>query len=294
MARQANLAEYLLGVGVPLVRSGSRYRHKEHNSLIFTDNAYYWNSRGEHGNAIDYLMRHMNMDFKSAILALTNTSISQTTKQSMKPFALDNSKLQNNQNKVRRYLNTIRNIGFSIISHLTEKNLLHQEKRTNNAIFSIYDENNICVGAEVQGITSKRFKGIKKNSKYGYGFNVRFSENDTYDYALFFESAIDLISFIDYKHNHEKKNLNSCILVSMSGLKLNVIKNTVAVFKGNMGVVLCVDNDNAGAMFINKVENAKIPYIKRLPDKKFKDWNEQLTFTKMQKRPISRLYEITR
>jgi len=32
-ARKANLAEYLISVGIPLVKNGKRYRHKEHDSL---------------------------------------------------------------------------------------------------------------------------------------------------------------------------------------------------------------------------------------------------------------------
>ena len=43
-ARQANLAEFLMGAGVPLMRNGSRYKHKKHDSLVFTGNAYFWNT----------------------------------------------------------------------------------------------------------------------------------------------------------------------------------------------------------------------------------------------------------
>ena len=56
-ARQTNLAEYLTSIGIPLKREGNRYRHKEHESLIFTENAYYWNSKQQKGNAIDYLVQ---------------------------------------------------------------------------------------------------------------------------------------------------------------------------------------------------------------------------------------------
>jgi len=100
--------------------------------------------------------------------------------------------------------------------------------------------------------------------------------DNVFDYALFFESAIDLISFIDLKMNHEKKSLNRCILVSMSGLKLNIIEHTLKVFKGSLTVVLCVDNDSAGAEFKKKVENAGVKYVENLPNKQYKDWNEQL------------------
>ena len=86
-------------------------------------------------------------------------------------------------------------------------------------------------------------------SKYGCGFNLRFPDSGAYDYALFFESAVDLLSFVDFKQNHEKKTLSRCsrcILVSMAGLKINLIKHTLGVFDGDLKVVLCVDNDDAG------------------------------------------------
>lgn len=285
-ARQANLAEYLLRVGVPLVRCGSRYKHKEHDSLVFTENAYYWNSRQEHGNAIDYLVGYMNMSFIEAVLALINMpSVNKTYSSNI--FDLKKISLLDNQDKVKRYLNKTRDISYGVIHHLTENGLLLEEQRTNNAIFPIYDENNACVGAEVQGITKKRFKGVKSGSKYGYGFNVGFSDNNTYDYALFFESAIDLMSFIDYKLNLEKKSLKGCILISMAGLKENILKHTLKAFQGKLTPVLCVDNDSAGAAFKRELEKMNISYIERCPDVKFKDWNEQLKSVKQ--KPISRL-----
>ena len=144
------------------------------------------------------------------------------------------------------------------------------------------------MGAELQGVTAKRFKGIKENSKYGYGFNVRFSNDNTYDYALFFESAIDLISFIDYKKNHENKSLERCMLVSMAGLKSNILKHTLKAFKCDK-VVLCADNDHAGQIFKEEITSANIEYIDRSPNEKFKDWNEQLQAVKRRSPPVGRL-----
>jgi hypothetical protein len=285
-ARQANLAEYLLSVGVPLVRSGARYRHKDHDSLVFTKNMYYWNSRQEHGNAIDYLVDYMNMTFVEAVLALINVpEIEKTT--SSKIFDMSKISVLDNQDKVRRYLYKTRDISNGVINHFTENGLLLEEERTNNAIFPMYDENNSCVGAEVQGIKRKRFKGVKSGSKYGYGFNVGFSDDNTYDYALFFESAIDLMSFTDYKWHVDKKNLDRCLLISMAGLKTNIVKHTLETFKGDMRAILCVDNDTAGLAFKRELAKMKIPYAECSPAEKYKDWNDQLKGAKQ--KPISRL-----
>jgi len=290
-ARQANLAEYLISVGVPLKRDGHRYRHKEHDSLIFTKNSYYWNSRQEKGNAIDYLVKNMDMSFVDAVLALTyNFEQSPTPPIApAKGFVLDSALLSPNCYKAQAYLNKDRQIDNDIIDYLVKERLLFQEKQTNNIVFPMRDENNNCVGAELQGVTKKRFKGIMKNSKYGYGFNVCMSSDGTFDYALFFESAIDLISFMDYKKNYENKSLNRCILVSMAGLKSNVIKHTLKAYRGNLKIVLCIDNDDAGQTFKNEIEGIQGGYIDCSPNERFKDWNEQLVSIKKHSVPMQRL-----
>ena len=46
-ARQADLYAYLINRGEPLVQNGIRWRHMKYDSLIFTKNAFYWNSGQE-------------------------------------------------------------------------------------------------------------------------------------------------------------------------------------------------------------------------------------------------------
>jgi len=232
----------------------------------------------------------MDMSFINAVLALTAISeISHTQlTASAKGFALDSVSLNPNHQQARTYLNKERYIERSSIDYLIQRNLLLQERQANNIIFPMYDENNNCVGAELQGVTKKRFKGIMRGSKYGYGFNVRFSNDGTFKYALFFESAIDLISFIEYKQNYENKGLDKCILISMAGQKANIIKHTLKVFQCAR-VVLCVDNDGAGQKFKNEVEGIQPNYIDCSPNERYKDWNEQLGTAKNHSVPIQRL-----
>jgi len=233
----------------------------------------------------------MDMSFVDAVLALTNTSELSNTSHTApaKGFVLDFATLNPNHQQAKTYLKNNRHIENASIDYLIQNKLLFQERQTNNIIFPMYDENNICVGAELQGVTKKRFKGIMKGSKYGYGFNVRFSNDGIFDYALFFESAIDLISFTEYKKNYENKNLNKCILVSMAGLKANIVKHTLKAFMGNMRIVLCIDNDEAGQLFKNEVESIQANFLNYSPNKKFKDWNEQLISVKGHSIPVQRL-----
>ena len=129
----------------------------------------------------------------------------------------------------------------------------------------------------LEGITTKRFKGVKRDSKNGYGFNVQISEDNTFDCALFFESAINLLSFIDYTYYHEHRKLKRCILISMAGLEIDVLKHSLKIFAPNSKVFLCVGNDNDGREFIRGVDKLGIDYGLRLPDGDYKDWNEQVS-----------------
>jgi len=80
LARQANLAEYLISIGVPLVKEGNRYRYRDDKKLVFTDNAFYWNGRNETGNAIDFLTKHLggigksNLSFRDAMSELAGAA----------------------------------------------------------------------------------------------------------------------------------------------------------------------------------------------------------------------------
>lgn len=268
-ARQANLANFLLQQGVDLKREGRRYKSKEHSSLIFTDNAYYWNSRNEHGNAIDYLTKHMNYTFQEAIAALTGIKNSTPTDgESVECFRITNVITSNQLQRTIAYLNKTRFIDIDIITSLIKNKDLLQEQTTNNAIFVIKNEHDEPVGAELQGTLSHlRFKGIATGSAYGYGFNIKDTNKPTK--AFFFESAIDLLSFYElYRHR-----LESFILVSMGGLKVNVIETTLEAYKTILELFIATDNDQASTTF---KQSLTMQFKDVLPRTPYKDWNEQL------------------
>lgn len=274
-ARNANLPEYLISRGEPLVQKGSRYRHKEHDSLVFTNNMYYWNSKSEYGNAIDFLVNYYQMGFESAVNELLGASPIDTIKahDPTNKFSFGDIETNENMSRAIAYLNKTRGINSKIIQSVLDKKLLYQEAKTNNIVFAMTDENSSVVGAEISGTLSDiRFKGVSKGSKYGYGFNIKFGESPKY--LLPFECAIDLLSFIDIEKG-KGKTLDNCLLVSMAGLKKNVIDKMMMVY-GKMQIVMCVDNDSAGKNFIQEV-NKSYNDIKVLkPIIPFKDWNDQL------------------
>jgi len=284
-ARQSNLPIYLLNKGENLIQAGNRYRHADHESLVFTENAYCWNSKGEKGNAVDFLMSYYNMDFTTAIEELAGQQ-----KKEMAPpravqiFSFGNLSISQDMRRAIAYLAKTRGIDTAIIDNLIKTKYLFQENETNNIIFPMYDEAHQIVGAETSGtLSERRFKGIKEGSKYGYGYNIGYADSHRwYSYALFFESAIDLISFIEIERM-KKKTLSGCLLVSMAGVKENIIEHTLKTFSNpskSLQCVLCVDNDTAGQNLLANITERGLNPQTHFPDKKYKDWNEQLKSVK--------------
>jgi hypothetical protein len=283
-ARQTNLAAYLLQRGEKLIQTGSRYHHAEHDSLVITNNAFFWNSKGTGGNAVDFLMEYYGMTFNDAVRELTGYEKKEVLPPPSFPsqsFNFTAINLCSDMKRTVAYLTITRKIAADLIQKLIKDKYIFQENGTNNIIFAMYNENRQIVGAELCGTLSERkFKGIKENSTFGYGFNVGVPDANGrgYSYALFFESAIDLLSFIEISRLNNKP-LTACLLVSLGGLKENIIKHTLNAFKcpsRSLQCVICVDNDIAGVNLTKTLETQNIAFKTHFPQQDFKDWNEQL------------------
>lgn len=297
-ARQANLAEYLLSKGVQLTKVGRRFKSNEHDSLVFTGNAYYWNSRQEHGNALDYVTKHMKMDFTAAVKELSIFNSSDHVKPAQE-FKINDIELNPNIQRSIAYLNKSRNIDYKVIQDLIKSKLLFQSKEGSNIVFPIKDEKGNVVGAELNGtLSERRYKGIAENSAYGYGFNFRTSDIKNLKNYMFFESGIDMLSYINIQLIEGNLNaFKDTLFTSMGGLKSNVVEHTLKTFKSDFepNIYLCVDNiniDKAAKTFCeticndlkdkNVVSMICSSYPKesnRFPvaPEGGKDWNDQLT-----------------
>jgi hypothetical protein len=280
-AASADIAAYLAARGEQLIPAGQgRYKLADHDSLVITGSMYYWNSRRgegnieEHGNAIKFLRAYYGMGFREAVMELSSGAEKNVVlpppampEQPPRPFDLADIDLVPDMERVTDYLTNTRGLSDLLVKELIANRNLFQEAQTNNAIFPIYDDHK-TVGAEVVGtMPQQRFKQIKTGSKYGCGYNLSFGEQTAF--ALFFESAIDLLSFVELSRMRGK-TLEGCRLTSMMGLKPNIVERTMQGLEGAQPY-LCVDNDEAGQNFI-KAMGLK----SRRPDPAYKDWNDQL------------------
>lgn len=284
-ANLVNLPQFLMSHGFDLKKVGKEYVWKEHDSLHIKDNGpgergqWFRFSENKGGDNIGLLREYMDMSFIDAVEALTGELIDRTYTPShtyeSKPVQQTARELSlaeaDNCRRVFAYLCKTRRLDYDMLSALVKKGTISQEEKTGNVLFKYYDDQGKIIGAEKVGTsTEQKFKGIAKGSAGGHGFEV---VRGTGEKAFFFESAIDMLSYLQM-HN---KKLDNCRLVSMMGVKPNIVLDTM--LRHNIApenVFLCSDNDTAGNEFARRLQE-QYPDMKRIvtPDT-YKDWNDML------------------
>ena len=288
-AAYVNLPQFLMAHGFDLKKVGREYVWKEHDSLHIKDNGpgergqWYRFSEGKGGDNIGFFREYMDMSFAEAVEALTGEHIDRTytPSRTYQTKPVQQTAVQNapelslaeadNARRVFAYLCKTRGLDYDMVSALVRGGSIAQEEKTGNVLFKYYDDQGKIIGAEKVGTsTEHKFKGIATGSAAGHGFEV---VRGTGEKALFFESAIDMLSYLQM---HDKE-LENCRLVSMMGVKPNIVLDTM--LRHNISpdnVFLCSDNDTAGNEFAQRLQE-QYPDMKRVitPDT-YKDWNDML------------------
>jgi len=268
--------------GFTFKREPGSNRCIEHDSLVIKDNLFYWNSRGEGGNIINFVEYHRNMNFKEAVMhllefnnvdhVLDEGAITTTNKQTGGSVTISKENIR----KAYAYLIKRRGISKDTVDELVNKGLLLMSKEEglpSNMAFKIMSPKDGDAGYEVHGTyDKKRYKGcIPDKEGRQYGFNIQVGDPDK---AYIFESAIDLISFYEI-WERSPGMLDNVILISLSGLKVGVIEAMQRDFNFK-DLVLCVDNDKAGEDFQQVLLKKGFKFnTMKVPDG-LKDWNELL------------------
>lgn len=284
-ANLVNLPQFLMSHGFDLKKVGKEYVWKEHDSLHIKDNGpgergqWFRFSENKGGDNIGLLREYMDMSFIDAVEALTGEHIDRTYTPSHtyepKPVQQTARELSlaeaDNCRRVFAYLCKTRGLDYDMLSALVKKGVISQEEKTGNVLFKYFDTDGKVIGAEKVGTsTEHKFKGIATGSVGGHGFEV---VRGTGEKAFFFESAIDMLSYLQM----HSKELDNCGLVSMMGVKPSIVLDTM--LRHNIAaenVFLCSDNDTAGNEFAQRLQE-QYPDMKRIitPDT-YKDWNDML------------------
>ena len=278
-ANLVNLPDFLRSQGFSLKQVGREYILQEHDSLHIKNNEagevgkWFRFSENKGGNNIQFVQEFMGLDFLSAVELLSNEkaipfhshSISKAEPPKNREITLHES---TDLSKTMYYLHHVRGLTIASLEKLTAEGRLSQEEKTGNAVFKIFDENGLLVGAEKVGTSNVRFKSFDKGTADGYGFEIVSGKPaNTY----FFESAIDAISFADlYPEQRDYR------LVSMAGVKPSVVTETMKRYAiSPENIYLCTDNDKAGNEIAEKLI-ARYPAMKRVTPNGAKDWNDIL------------------
>ncbi len=283
-AKYVNLIEYLSNRGYDLVKVGREYTLKDHDSMRISENKWYWNSQNKGGSPIQFLVEYEKMDFKSAVLELSNgANISKvksdyvkSEKVDLKKEKIDLPEASENMNRTIAYLTKSRQIDYDIVKEMIDKKLIFEDVN-HNTVFVGKDNNNEVKYATKRGTsTYKKFQGEVKNSDKKYGF--KFNENESSKRVYVFESPIDLLSHMTLTKqmtNFDYKNQNRIALGGVSDASLS---QYLEEHKNVSEIILCLDNDEAGwtaseKMYAKYKDNYKVDIC--LP-KQGKDYNEYL------------------
>ena len=257
-------------LGLNLKSEGRTLRCLDNDSLIFKIGrdgfwVFAWNSRNIRGDLIKFVMEYYGKNFSDSVSFLTGETVQLVSKDTIKKFdktvELQMPLKAPNMHRTIAYLNKTRYIKQTTIQYLIDKKLLYQDDK-GNAVF-VWKLEGKEIGAELNGtLSTRRFKGVAQGSKFGYGFTIT---SGTPDRLYLFESTIDLLSFTNlYK-------CSNCVLVSMGGLKPEVVHTYIKLYQ-RAEIIMCVDNDPAADAFIEKNNFNK--YKRIVP--KSKDFNEDL------------------
>ena len=227
-----------------------------------------WTLGSGGGGAIDLVMQLRDVDFKAAVLWLSeNFAICgfQTLKKE-KPilktvFTLP--KRDDNQlTRVRKYLIQHRHIPPTLIHSLIHSGKIYADHR-GNAVFLLLGKEKRVVGAELRGTTHKRWHGLAPGSRKDLGcFYVK---STNIKKAVICESAIDAISFFALH--------SDCLVLSTSGVNPNPAWLPRLIKKG-YHIYCGFDADKTGDACSKKMINLH-PIVKRLRPPKH-DWNDVL------------------
>ena len=277
-ANLVNLPDFLRSQGFALKQVGREYILQEHDSLHIKDNKpgelgkWFRFSENKGGNNIQFVQEFMGLDFLSAVELLSDEkAVPSRVYDSIAPPKKREITLHESidLSRTMQYLHDVRGLSIASLEKLTIEEKLSQEETTGNAVFKIFDENGLLVGAEKVGTSADvRFKSFDKGSANGYGFEMVIGEPKS---TYFFESAIDAVSFADLHPEHRDYRL-----VSMAGVKPSVVTETMKRYAiPPENIYLCTDNDKAGNDFAEKLI-AQYPAMKRVRPNGAKDWNDIL------------------
>ena len=277
-ARRTDLANFLIGQGEKVKKSGSEYEWLDGSQKV-TIRGHLWYHQYEQkgGDAIDFIRKFYNKDYAEAVQMLLSNYGGQivnlqTTEREQKSFILPPR--NDRMSRVFSYLLLTREIDKDVLFEFVRKKMIYESADFHNAVFVGYDSNGKPRHAHKRGtVTSNPYKGNVAGSQPEFSFHF----NGTSKKIFLFEAPIDMLSYISmHKENWKEHSYAASCSVSDRVL-FQCLKDNPNI----KNVFLCFDNDEAGQTankrIANKLNKMNIQNEILVPN--LKDWNEDLTFS---------------
>jgi hypothetical protein len=270
-ARKAELSEICNRLGLQLKREKEgEYRVPGYGGLLIEGNHWFWHNQNKGGNAIDFCMQVMGLDFDTALRMCVGVDHVEgiETRHKIKPdFFLPAPNIDNK--RVYAYLCKARAIPARIVQEVIDLGLLYQDIR-GNCVFVCMDSK----AAVLRGTMDKvQWRGMVEGSDASYPW-VLLGQSPN---VVFCESPIDCLSFSALFP--QSRTYTIC---SINGLKISAVERAVAILRPKV-LVLAFDNDEYGlGMQAKLVQKYKDSYKMAIRRPCNKDWNEDLVIKSQQ------------
>lgn len=270
-----------------LKRCGPReYCTRTHDSLKISNGKWCWNSQGIGGRtALDYLIKVRGMDFVGAVEALCGycapPPVKQPSPKPPKPFRLPEA-----SRCASAVVGDLQNRGIDpeLLSVCMEAGILYESRRYHNCVFVGRDPTGRARFACLRG-TRDDFKLDVEGSDKRYNFSLLAADPDCPRLAVA-ESPIDALSLASLVKRSGGDRQDSHYL-SLGGTAPRAMLQFLHDHPKITQVSLCLDNDKAGMLGMERLEQAiwedpelfqrvKLLYHNPPPVEYGKDYNEFL------------------
>jgi hypothetical protein len=300
-AAHTEIKSILEAKGEKVIRSGSEWAWKEHDSVKIRDHVFYQHSNGEKGTAIDFMCLFFKMSFQDAVSTLICKEYDGVdfVRAESKPKERLVFRLPGKSRNMRRayaYLMQERCIDSDIISFFVHNRSLYESCNTHNVVFVGYDSAGNAKAAHERGtLTERPYRSDVTGSEKGYFFNYHGNSNRVY----VFEAPIDMLSFISLYKEKEWQHHN---YIALGGVAVRALLRFLLEHPQITQVVLCLDNDETGqkadlqikdtleriraGLFIKDLSSSLHEQLRReyevsVLKSKLKDWNDDIKKLKL-------------
>ena len=273
-ARLTDLAAFLRQCGEEVKRSGSENMWLDHGQKVtIRGNLWFHQYEQVGGDAVDFVRRFYNLDYREAVLTLTSMGVD-IIREPVEPFTqkpLQIPAKYENMRRVYGYLLQRRGIDKEVLDTFAYRGLVYECDRYHNAVFVGIDKEKKIRHIHKRSTAAQGgFKGNAPGSEPEYSFHWHGGG----DVLYLFEAPIDMLSFISmFKHCWKSQSYAASCGVSDKVL-WQMLKDGPHIKK----VYICFDNDEPGqqaAQRISREMTEKGIWHEIYPPEK-KDWNEDL------------------